>query len=105
MINRYAFQSLIVTLFNPFSPEYFDRFFIQVFNRCSRTNTTRKIKACFIIYFATNCLGHREFGLPYKYPEAVEIAASKLPTDITPEEIAACAESYTGMYLKRVLEG
>ena len=30
-----------------------------------------------------------EFGLPYKYPEAVEIAASKLPTDITPEEIAA----------------
>ena len=30
-----------------------------------------------------------EFGLPYKYPEAVEIAASKLSTDITPEEIAA----------------
>ena len=29
-----------------------------------------------------------EFGLPYKYPEAVEEAASKLPTDITPEEIA-----------------
>lgn len=30
-----------------------------------------------------------EFGLPYKYPEAVEIAASKLPSDITPEEIAS----------------
>ena len=29
-----------------------------------------------------------EFGLPYKYPEAVEEAASKLPTDITSEEIA-----------------
>ena len=29
-----------------------------------------------------------EYGLPYKYPEAVEEAAKKLPTDITPEEIA-----------------
>ena len=29
-----------------------------------------------------------EYGLPYKYPEAVEEAAAKLPTDITEEEIA-----------------
>lgn len=29
-----------------------------------------------------------EYGLPYKYPEAVEEAAAKLPTDITAEEIA-----------------
>ena len=29
-----------------------------------------------------------EYGLPYKYPEAVEEAAEKLPTGITPEEIA-----------------
>ncbi|MBO7290885.1 MAG: ribonuclease R [Bacteroidaceae bacterium] len=29
-----------------------------------------------------------EFGLPYKYPEAVEEAAAKLPTGITEEEIA-----------------
>lgn len=29
-----------------------------------------------------------EFGLPYKYPERVTEAASKLPDDITPEEIA-----------------
>lgn len=29
-----------------------------------------------------------EYGLPYKYPEAVEEAAAKLPTDITDEEIA-----------------
>lgn len=30
-----------------------------------------------------------EFGLPYKYPEAVEKAAEKIPDTITPEEIAA----------------
>ena len=30
-----------------------------------------------------------EFGLPYKYPEAVEEAAEKLPATITAEEIAA----------------
>ena len=29
-----------------------------------------------------------EYGLPYKYPEAVEQAAAKLPTDITEEEIS-----------------
>ena len=29
-----------------------------------------------------------EYGLPYKYPEAVEEAAEKLPAGITPEEIA-----------------
>lgn len=29
-----------------------------------------------------------EFGLPYKYPEAVEKAAEKIPTTISPEEIA-----------------
>ena len=29
-----------------------------------------------------------EYGLPYKYPEAVEEAAAKLPIDITEEEIA-----------------
>ena len=29
-----------------------------------------------------------EYGLPYKYPEAVEEAAAKLPTGITEEEIA-----------------
>ena len=29
-----------------------------------------------------------EYGLPYKYPEAVEEAAAKLPADITAEEIA-----------------
>ncbi len=29
-----------------------------------------------------------EFGLPYKYPEAVEQAAASLPADITEEEIA-----------------
>ena len=29
-----------------------------------------------------------EYGLPYKYPEAVEAAAEKLPVGITPEEIA-----------------
>ena len=30
-----------------------------------------------------------EFGLPYRYPEAVERAANKIPDIITPEEIAA----------------
>ncbi|MBD5201736.1 MAG: ribonuclease R [Bacteroides sp.] len=30
-----------------------------------------------------------EFGLPYKYPEAVERAANKIQAGITPEEIAA----------------
>ena len=30
-----------------------------------------------------------EFGLPYRYPEAVERAANKIPDAITPEEIAA----------------
>lgn len=30
-----------------------------------------------------------EFGLPYRYPEAVEKAANKIPDTITPEEIAA----------------
>ena len=30
-----------------------------------------------------------EFGLPYRYPEAVERAANKIPDVITPEEIAA----------------
>lgn len=30
-----------------------------------------------------------EFGLPYKYPEAVEKAADKIPTTISPEEISA----------------
>lgn len=29
-----------------------------------------------------------EFGLPYRYPEAVEKAANKIDADITPEEIA-----------------
>ncbi|MBS7120124.1 ribonuclease R [Dysgonomonas capnocytophagoides] len=29
-----------------------------------------------------------EFGLPYKYPEAVEAEAEKIPTEITEEEIA-----------------
>jgi ribonuclease R len=29
-----------------------------------------------------------EFGLPYKYPEAIEKAAEAIPTDITAEEIA-----------------
>lgn len=29
-----------------------------------------------------------EFGLPYKYPEAVEVEAEKIPTEITEEEIA-----------------
>lgn len=29
-----------------------------------------------------------EFGLPYKYPEAIEKAAEKIPADITAEEIA-----------------
>ncbi|MDD2799016.1 MAG: ribonuclease R [Bacteroidales bacterium] len=29
-----------------------------------------------------------EFGLPYKYPEEIEKAAEKIPTDITAEEIA-----------------
>ncbi len=29
-----------------------------------------------------------EYGLPYKYPESVEQAAAKLPTDITEEEIS-----------------
>ncbi|MBP9637264.1 MAG: ribonuclease R [Bacteroidaceae bacterium] len=29
-----------------------------------------------------------EYGLPYKYPEAVELEAEKIPAEITPEEIA-----------------
>jgi len=30
-----------------------------------------------------------DFGLPYKYPEKVEIAAEKIPVEITPEDIKA----------------
>jgi ribonuclease R len=33
-----------------------------------------------------------EFGLPYKYPEAMEKAAKKIPAQITPEEIAQRAD-------------